>query len=82
MLSGSWDSSVSTVSDYGLDDLAIGVQSLAEAKDFYCSLCVQTGSGAHQASYPMGTGGPFPRDKALPGHNSDRSLPTSAEVNE
>jgi hypothetical protein len=23
----------------------------------------QTGSAAHQASYPMGTGGSFPRDK-------------------
>jgi hypothetical protein len=31
-----------------------------------CSLnhCVQTGSGAHPASYPMGTKGSFPGDKA------------------
>jgi hypothetical protein len=28
-------------------------------KDFSYSLCVQTGSGAHPASCPMGTGGPF-----------------------
>jgi hypothetical protein len=35
-------SSVSTVSDYGLDDLAIGVRSPAQAKDFSPSLCVQT----------------------------------------
>jgi len=29
---------------------------------FLCSLrhCIHTGSGAHQASYPMGTGGSSP----------------------
>jgi hypothetical protein len=54
------DSSVSTVSDHGLDDRAIGVRSSAEAKDFSSNLCVQTGSGAHPASCKMGTGGPFP----------------------
>jgi hypothetical protein len=30
---------------------------------FSCSLCVQTGSGAHPASRTMGTGGPFPGAK-------------------
>jgi hypothetical protein len=35
------------VSDYGLDDRAIGVRSPVGAKDFSSSLCVQTGSGAH-----------------------------------
>jgi hypothetical protein len=54
------DSSGSIVSDYGLDDRAIGVRFLAGEKDFSCSLCVQTGSGAHPASCPMGTGS-FPR---------------------
>jgi hypothetical protein len=49
-----------SVSDYGLDDRAIGVRSPAGAKDFSSSLCVQTGSGAHPASCPVGTGGPFP----------------------
>jgi hypothetical protein len=53
-------SSGSIVSDYWLDDRAIGVRSPAGAKDFSSSLCVQTGSGAHPASYTMGTGGPFP----------------------
>jgi hypothetical protein len=53
-------SSVSIVSDYGLDDRAIEVQSPAEAKDFSSNLCVQTGSEAHPASCTMGTGGPFP----------------------
>jgi hypothetical protein len=33
-------SSVSIVSDYGLDNRAIGVRSPAGAKDFSCSLCV------------------------------------------
>jgi hypothetical protein len=55
------------VSDYGLDDQAIGVRFLAGAKDFSCSLCVQTGSGAHPTSCPMGTGGPFPGGKSAAG---------------
>jgi hypothetical protein len=50
----------SIVSDYGLDDRAMGVRSPAGAKDFSSLLCVQTGSGAHPASCPIGTGGPFP----------------------
>jgi hypothetical protein len=68
------------VSDYGLDDRAIGVRSPAEARDFSCSLCVQTGSEAHPASCTMGTGGPFPGVKARPGRDADRSPPSSAEV--
>jgi hypothetical protein len=36
------------------------VQSLAEANYFSSSLCVQCISEAHPASYPMGTGVPFP----------------------
>jgi hypothetical protein len=35
------------------------VRFAVEVKDFWSSLCVQTGSGAHPASYPVGTGGPF-----------------------
>jgi hypothetical protein len=53
-------SSVSIVSDYGLDDRAIRVRSPAGAKNFSSNLCVYTGSGAHPASCTMGTGGPFP----------------------
>jgi hypothetical protein len=52
-------SSVSVVSDHGLDDRAIGVRSPAGAKDFSSNLCVQTGSEAHPASCKMGTGDPF-----------------------
>jgi hypothetical protein len=64
---GSRVSSGSIVSDYGLDDRAIGVRSLAGAKDFSSNLCVQTGSGAHPASCTMGTGGPFPGGKSAAG---------------
>jgi hypothetical protein len=68
------------VSDYGLDDRAIGVRFPAGAKDFSSSLCVQTCSGAHPASCPMGTGVLFPGVKARPGHDADHSPPSSAEV--
>jgi hypothetical protein len=72
--------SVSIVSGYGLDDRAIEIRSPAGAKDFSCNLCVQTGSGAHPASCPMGTGAPFPGGKAQPKCDVDHSPPSSAEV--
>jgi hypothetical protein len=74
------DSSGSIVSDYGLDDRAIGVRSPAWTKDFSSSLCVQTGSGAHPASYTMGTGGPFPGAKRGRGVTLTTPPPSSAEV--
>jgi hypothetical protein len=40
---------------------------------------VQTGSGVHPTSYPMGTVGSSPGVKR-PGSEVDHSLPTSAEV--
>jgi hypothetical protein len=50
-------STVSIVSDYGLDDRG----SIPERrKDFSCILCARKGFGTHPASYPMSTGGPFP----------------------
>jgi hypothetical protein len=70
----------SIVSDYGLDDRAIGVRSPAGAKDFSYSFFVQTGSGAHPASCTVGTGGPFPGAKARSGRDADHSPPSSAEV--
>jgi hypothetical protein len=73
-------SSVSIVSDYGLDDRTNGVGSPAGSKDFSSILCFQTGSGAHLAFCPMGTGGPFPGGKARPGRDADHSPPSSAEV--
>jgi hypothetical protein len=63
-----------------MNDQAIEARSLAGAKDFSSSLCVQTGSGAHPASCPMGTGGPFPGAQARPGRDADHSPPSSAEV--
>jgi hypothetical protein len=64
------------VSDYELNDRAIEVRSPTGAEDFSSSPCVQTGSGAHPASYPMGT----ERDKARPGRDADHSPPSSAKV--
>jgi hypothetical protein len=49
-------------------------------KDFSCSFCVQTGSGANPASCTMGTMGPFPGAKAQLGYDADHSLPSSAKV--
>jgi hypothetical protein len=63
-------SSVSIVSGYGR---AIEVRAPAEARDFSCNPCVQTGCGVYPASCTMGTGGPFPWDKARPGRNADLS---------
>jgi hypothetical protein len=73
-------SSVSIVSDYGLDDRAIGVRSWPRVKDFSSILCVQTGSGAHPASCTMGTGGTFPGGRERPDRDADHSPPSSAEV--
>jgi hypothetical protein len=70
---GAGFSSGSIVSDYVLDDRAIGVRSPAEAKNFSSILCVQTGSGAHPASCMVGTGGYFPEGKARSGHDPDHS---------
>jgi hypothetical protein len=66
----------SIVFDYGRDDRAIEVRSPTGAEDFSSSPCVQTGSGVHPASYPMGT----ERGKARPGRDADHSPPSSAEV--
>jgi hypothetical protein len=68
-------SSVSIVAGYGLDDQAIEVRSLAEAKGFSCSFCVHTDSGAHPACYTMGTG-----CKVRLGRDADHSPQSSAEV--
>jgi hypothetical protein len=46
-------------------------------KDFFSSLCLQTGSKAHPASCPMGTAGPFPGTKARPGSRKSRSYTSS-----
>jgi len=62
----------SILSDYRLDDRG----SIRDrGKGFSSSLCAQTSSEAHSASYPMGTGG-----KAWPRCDADHSPPSSAEV--
>jgi hypothetical protein len=43
---------------------------------------VQTSSGAHPASYPMGTRGPFLGGKKWLGCEADNSPPSSTEVKE
>jgi hypothetical protein len=70
----------SIMSDYRLNDRAIGVRSPAGAKDFSSILCIPTGSEAHPASCPMGIGGIFPGSKAQPGRDADHSPPRSAQV--
>jgi hypothetical protein len=52
-----------------------GVRSPTEAEDFSSKLCVQTGPGAHPASYTRGTGG-----KARPGRDANHSPLSSAKV--
>jgi hypothetical protein len=74
-------SSVSVVSDYGLDDRAIEVRSPADANGFFPVASVSRPAlGAHPAFCTMGTGGPFPGGKPRPGRDSDHSPPSSAEV--
>jgi hypothetical protein len=68
------------LSGYVLDDRANQVRSPAEAKEFSSNLWVQTGSGAHPTSCPMGIGGSFSGCKARPGRDADHSSPSLAEV--
>jgi hypothetical protein len=64
---------------YGLDDRGFRVRFPARAGNFSLHYCVQNGSGAHPASYPMGTRGSFPGVKR-PEHEVDHSPPSSAEI--
>jgi hypothetical protein len=57
------DNSVAIVTGYGLDDRCCRVRFPAGAGNFSLHHRVQTGCGAHPASYPMGTVGSFPGDK-------------------
>jgi hypothetical protein len=75
------DSSVGVALGYGLDDRSSRVRFPAGAGNFSLHHGVQNGSGAHPASYPMGTRGSFPGVKRL-GCEADHSPPSSAEVRE
>jgi hypothetical protein len=58
------DSSVGIAVGYGLDDRGSRVRFPAGAGNFSLRHRVQNGSGAHPASYPMGTRGSFLGGKA------------------
>jgi hypothetical protein len=60
---------VGIANGYGLDNQEVWVRVHV----------VQTGSGVHPTSYPMGTGGSFPGVKRH-GREADHSPPASAEV--
>jgi hypothetical protein len=63
-LQQSRDSSVGIALGYGLDDRCSRVRFSAEAGNVFLNHRVQNSSGAHAASYPMGTRGSFPGGKA------------------
>jgi hypothetical protein len=71
------DSSVGIALGYGLDDRSTRVRFPAGAGNFSLYHRVQNGSGAHPASYPMGTRVSFPGCKAA-GREADHSPPCSA----
>jgi hypothetical protein len=74
-------SSVSTVSDYGLDDRAIGVRSPAGARGFFLlPLCPDRLWGPPSLLYNGYRGVLSPGVKARPGRDADHSPPSSAEV--
>jgi hypothetical protein len=62
LLTESSDSSVGIALGYGLDERSSRVRFPAEAGNFSHHR-IQNGSGAHPASYPMGTRGSFPGGK-------------------
>jgi hypothetical protein len=55
---------VGIANGYGLDDRMMGVRLPAGAGNFSLRHHVQTGSGTHPASYPMGTRDSFSGRKA------------------
>jgi hypothetical protein len=73
------DSAVGIATGYRLDDRGVGVRVLAGWR-FSLLHVVQTGSGVHPTSYPMGIGGgSFPGVKQQ-GREPDHSPPATAEV--
>jgi hypothetical protein len=66
---------------YGLDDRGSRVRFPVGAGNFSLHHRVQYGSGAHPASYPIGTRGSFPGGKVAR-CEADHSPPSTAEVKE
>jgi hypothetical protein len=58
------DSSFCIALGYGLDDRGSRVRFPAVAGNFSLHHCVHNGSGAHPASFTIGTRGSFPGSKA------------------
>jgi hypothetical protein len=75
------DSSVGVALGYGLDVRGSRVRFPAGTGNFSLHYRVQNGSGAHQASYPVGKRGSFPGIKRS-GREADHSPPSSVEVKE
>jgi hypothetical protein len=71
--------SVGTVTGYRLDDRMIGVRFPVGPGNFSLRHRVQTGSGVHPASYPMGTGA-LSLGVKWPGREADHSAPSSVKV--
>jgi hypothetical protein len=63
-----------------LDDWGVGIRVMVREQEFSLHHVVQTGSEAHPASYPMGTGGSFHGGVKRPGIEADHSPPASADV--
>jgi hypothetical protein len=74
------DSSVGIALGYGLDDWGSRVRFPAGAGNFSLHHRVQNGSGAHSASYPIGSGRLIPRGVKRPCREADHLPPSSAEV--
>jgi hypothetical protein len=77
----SCDSSVGIELRYGLDDRGSRVRFPEGAGNFSLHHRVQNGSGAHPASYAVGTRGSSLMVKR-PGREADHSLPSSSKVKE
>jgi hypothetical protein len=73
------DGSVGVALGYGLEDRGSGVRFPAGAGNSSLRHRVQNGSGAHPASYPMGTGA-LSLGIKRPGRAADHSPPFSDEV--
>jgi hypothetical protein len=78
-LKNSRDSSVGIATRLRLDDQGYRVRFPAGVGNFSLRCRLQNGSGAHPASYLMGTTDSFPGVKR-PGREADHSPPSSAEV--
>jgi hypothetical protein len=81
MTAKSRDSSVGIALGYGLVDRCSKIRFPAGARNFSLHHRVHNSSGAHPASYSMGTKGSFPGVKR-PGREADHSPPSNAEVKE